>query len=89
MALTDDFKNALSGWASGVSVVTTRDAGLAYGLTVSSFTSVSLDPPVVLVCLGHGNRLHEMIASSKRFAVSLLARDQEAASNHFASPAPS
>jgi len=85
MALVDDFKNALSAWASGVSVVTTRDEGLAYGLTVSSFTSVSLEPPLVLVCLGHGNRLGGMIASSGRFAVSLLGRDQEAASNHFAS----
>lgn len=85
MALVDDFKNALAGWASGVSVVTTRADGLAYGLTVSSFTSVSLEPPLVLVCLGHGNRLGEMITHSRRFAVSLLERDQEAASNHFAS----
>jgi len=85
VALLDDFKNALSGWASGVSVVTTRADGLAYGLTVSSFTSVSLEPPLVLVCLGHGNRLNDMIARSNRFAVSLLSRDQEDASNHFAS----
>ena len=85
MALVDDFKNALSAWASGVSVVTTRDQGLAYGLTVSSFTSVSLEPPLILVCLGHGNRLSDMITASGRFAVSVLSRDQEAASNHFAS----
>ncbi len=85
MALSDDFKNTMSTWASGVSVVTTRADGLAYGLTVSSFTSVSLDPPLILVCLGHGNRLCEMIGRSNRFAVSLLSRDQEAASNHFAS----
>ena len=85
MALADDFKNALSAWASGASVVTTRADGLAYGLTVSSFTSVSLDPPLVLVCLGHGNRMVEMITRSQRFAVSLLAREQEEASNHFAS----
>ncbi len=85
MALSDDFKNALSAWASGVSVVTTRAEGLAYGLTVSSFTSVSLDPPLILVCLGKGNRLDDMITNSGRFAVSLLSRDQEEASNHFAS----
>ncbi|MDP6942807.1 MAG: flavin reductase family protein [Myxococcota bacterium] len=85
MVLVDDFKNALSAWASGVSVVTTRADGLAYGLTVSSFTSVSLDPPLILVCLGHGNRLGEMITRSGHLAVSGLARDQEAASNHFAS----
>ena len=85
MAITDDFKDAMAGWASGVSVVTTRADGLAYGLTVSSFSSVSLDPPIVSVCLGQGNRLADMIRTSRRLAISLLARDQESVSNHFAS----
>jgi flavin reductase (DIM6/NTAB) family NADH-FMN oxidoreductase RutF len=70
------FKDALASWASGVSVVTTRAGGLAYGLTVSSFTSLSLDPPLVLVCVGNRNRLPAMIRDAGRFAVSLLAADQ-------------
>jgi len=83
---TEDFKKAMGSWASGVSVVTTNDDGMLYGLTVSSFTSVSLDPPLVLVCLNHDNRMGQMIAASSRFAVSLLADDQEPASNYFAIP---
>ena len=80
------FKQVLSRWASGVSVVTTNDDGQLYGLTVSSFSSVSLDPPLVMVCLNRGNRIVEMIERSGRFAVSILGRDQEAASNYFARP---
>lgn len=82
----DDFKRALSSWASGVCVVTTNDDGLLYGLTVSSFTSLSLEPPLVLVCLSDQNRMVSMIGSSKRFAVSVLGAAQEEASRYFASP---
>jgi flavin reductase (NADH) len=85
VALRDDFKNAMSAWASGVTIVTTRADGLAHGITASSFTSVSLDPPLVLVCVNDESPLCAMILSSGRFAVSVLERGQEAASNHFAS----
>ncbi len=85
MSLVDDFKDTLASWASGVSVVTANEGGLLYGLTVSSFTSLSLEPPLVLVCLNNSNRLPEMIEGSRGFGVSILDRDQEAASNHFAS----
>ncbi len=84
MSLTDDFKSALSSWISGVSVVTTNSGGRLYGLTVSSFSSLSLEPPLILVCLHNGNRLPAMIAQAEEFAVSILSRDQEAASNYFA-----
>jgi len=86
MSLSDDFKSSLASWASGVSVVTTNHDGLLYGLTVSSFSSLSLEPPLVLVCLNNGNRLPEMIAASGGFAVSILSRGQEDASNYFARP---
>ena len=84
MTIQDDFKNALSSWASGVSVVSTRADGLAYGLTVSSFSSLSLDPPLVLVCLSNRNRLPDMIAAANGFTVSVLASDQADVSNSFA-----
>ncbi len=84
MSMSDDFKRALGSWASGVTVVTASDEGMHYGLTVSSFTSISLDPPLVAVCVGNHNRAPEMIRRSGRFGVSILARDQEAVSNHFA-----
>lgn len=81
-----DLKDALSAWASGVCVVTTNADGLLYGITVSSFSSVSLEPPLVLVCLNKSNRLPGMIDAASRFAVSLLASDQEAAARYFARP---
>jgi 3-hydroxy-9,10-secoandrosta-1,3,5(10)-triene-9,17-dione monooxygenase reductase component len=84
MSLTDDFKAALGSWASGVSVVTTNSGGELYGLTVSSFSSLSLDPPLILVCLKNENKLPAMIQEAEGFAVSILSRDQEEASNYFA-----
>lgn len=79
-----EFRSVLSQWASGVSVVTSNDDGMLYGLTVSSFSSLSLDPPLVLVCLANTNRIVPMIEQSRGFAVSILASDQIAASNYFA-----
>lgn len=80
------FRAVLAQWASGVSVVTSNDEGMLYGLTVSSFSSLSLDPPLVLVCLANTNRIRAMIETSRGFAVSILASDQVAASNYFARP---
>jgi flavin reductase (DIM6/NTAB) family NADH-FMN oxidoreductase RutF len=82
----EGFKAALGSWASGVSVVTTNDHGMLYGLTVSSFSSLSLDPPLVLVCLHNENRLAQMIGQGGAFAVSVLAAGQEPASRYFARP---
>jgi flavin reductase (DIM6/NTAB) family NADH-FMN oxidoreductase RutF len=84
--LDQDFKDALASWASGVSVVACRSSeGLMYGLTVSSFASVSLDPPLVLVCLNNANRLPTMIEQAGGFTISILSRGQEETSNYFAS----
>jgi flavin reductase (DIM6/NTAB) family NADH-FMN oxidoreductase RutF len=83
-ATAEGFRDVLSRWASGVSVVTTNHEGMLYGLTVSSFSSLSLDPPLVLVCLANTNRIVGMISASQGFAVSILASGQAAASNYFA-----
>jgi flavin reductase (DIM6/NTAB) family NADH-FMN oxidoreductase RutF len=80
----EDFKGALGSWAAGVTVVTTRHDGLVYGLTVSSFASLSMDPLLILVCLADSNRLPRMIEASGRFGVSILAEGQEAISAYFA-----
>jgi 3-hydroxy-9,10-secoandrosta-1,3,5(10)-triene-9,17-dione monooxygenase reductase component len=77
----EDFKAALGSWATGVTVVTARQDEQVFGLTVSSFSSVSLDPPLVLFCVSSGHRLVDMIRASGGFSVSLLAADQEATSN--------
>jgi flavin reductase (DIM6/NTAB) family NADH-FMN oxidoreductase RutF len=81
----DTFRAAMGRFATGVTVVTTRDAaGADCGMTVSSFTSVSLHPPLVLVCIGHDASMYSAIMESDTFGVSVLAHGQEAISRHFA-----
>lgn len=80
----DRFREALASWAGGVTVVTTRHAGLVYGITVSSFSSLSLDPLLVLVCLQNSNRLAGMIQEARRFGVSILAEKQDDVARWFA-----
>lgn len=70
------FKQAMSQFASGVTVVTTACDGRDFGLTVSAFTSVSLDPPLVLVCIDRRLQAHEAIERSRIFAVNILCADQ-------------
>lgn len=84
----DTFRSVLSRFASGVTVLSARDhADLDHGMTVSAFCSLSLDPPLVLACVDHGASMYGVLMSAEHFGVSLLARDQEALSRHFADPA--
>jgi flavin reductase (DIM6/NTAB) family NADH-FMN oxidoreductase RutF len=86
MSVTDaDFKHAMSHFASGVTIVTTEHDGKPYGMTVSSFASLSLHPPLVLVCVEKSLKTHDAIASAGRFGVSILGDDQADLSNRFAS----
>jgi 3-hydroxy-9,10-secoandrosta-1,3,5(10)-triene-9,17-dione monooxygenase reductase component len=83
------FKRALGQFASGVTVVTTRDAaGEPLALTVSAFASVSLEPPLVLVCIDHRSEANRGLRESGRFAVSVLREDQQELSRRFALPGP-
>ena len=84
MATNDDFKAALSSWASGVTVVTTKSQDLVYGLTVSAFASLSLDPQLIMVSINDKSQFLGMVKESNQFAVSILAREQEPISNFFA-----
>ncbi len=81
----EDYKSILASWATGVTVVTARAGDRIHGMTVSAFTEVSLDPPLVLVCADKSSNTHPVIAEGGIFAVNILARDQEAISNRFAS----
>jgi flavin reductase (DIM6/NTAB) family NADH-FMN oxidoreductase RutF len=84
-----EFRRGLSQFASGVTVVTTLDAGgNPQGLTASSFCSVSLDPPLVLVCVDNRLVARAAIAESGSFAVSVLAEAQESMSRRFAGGGP-
>ncbi len=82
----EDFRAAGGRFASGVTVVTAAHAGKVYGITASAFSSVSLDPPQVLVCVARTSKLHEMVVEGKTFAVSILANDQRELSELFAKP---
>ena len=79
------FRAALRRWASGVSVVTARAGDLVHGMTVSAFASVSLDPPLVLVCADKASNTLGVIDAGGVFAVNVLAADQQALSRRFAS----
>ncbi len=79
------FKLAMSHFASGVTVVTTEHDGRQYGMTVASFASLSLHPPLVLVCVEKSVKSHDAIASAGKFGVSILEAGQQDISNKFAS----
>ena len=81
----DAFRSVLGRFASGITVVTTRAAeGRDVGMTVSAFCSVSLDPPLVQVCVDHAASLYAALSVSQRYGVSILASEQEALSRRFA-----
>ncbi|HUF31505.1 MAG TPA: flavin reductase family protein [Gemmatimonadaceae bacterium] len=80
------FRSVLGRFASGVTVMTVRDRDTDHGMTASAFCSLSLDPPLVLVCIDRTTRMHERLQSAEHFAVNLLAADQEMISRRFAEP---
>ncbi|GAA4080381.1 flavin reductase [Nonomuraea soli] len=70
------FRTVMAQWPSGVVLVTTGSGQQWHGMTASAFASVSLSPPMVLVCLARGTRTHELVSSSGCFAVNILGQDQ-------------
>jgi len=81
------FRRAMGQFATGITVVTGRDPeGRPFGLTVNSFTSVSLEPPLVLFCLANRSELNAALGLTKRYAVSILSEEHEDLSNRFAKP---
>ena len=85
----EEFRAALGRFASGVTVVTTRDSeGLLHGLTVSAFSSVSLQPSLILVCIEKTAGSHHAFENGSAFVINILREDQQHISNHFASRIP-
>lgn len=78
------FRQVLGHFASGVTVVTTEAADGVHGMTANAFSSVSLDPPLVLVAIDNRAQMHALLPQTRRFGVSILAEDQQAISRHFA-----
>lgn len=82
-----EFRNALGWFATGVAVVTTNtEQGDAIGITVNSFSSVSLEPPLVLWCLDKSSDTLETFSTCSSFTISILNASQEGTSNQLATP---
>jgi flavin reductase (DIM6/NTAB) family NADH-FMN oxidoreductase RutF len=82
-----EFRQALGQFATGVTVVTAERApGQVHGMTASSFASVSLDPPLILVCVDHRAHMLAILQKQKRFGISILKEHQQKISKFFAQP---
>lgn len=84
----DTFRRVLGHFASGVTVVTVAHENTLHGITVSSFASLSLHPPLVLICIDKLVGSHATLQAAGHFAVNILAEDGEDLSRHFASREP-
>ena len=82
----EEFRRAMGCFATGVTVVTVDDQGTVQGMTANAFTSVSLDPLLVLVCVAHEARTHSHLHARKRFGINVLSEHQRAVSEHYARP---
>ena len=81
-----EFREALAHFATGITVVTAAGPAGPHGVTVNAFASVSLDPPLILVCIDRGHLSHAVLSRSRVFAVNVLAAGQEALSRFFSAP---
>jgi 3-hydroxy-9,10-secoandrosta-1,3,5(10)-triene-9,17-dione monooxygenase reductase component len=78
------FRQTLGHFATGVTIITTEIDGVIRALTVNSFTGVSLEPPLVLFCVGKTTKTGQLIHSAPGFAVNILRREQQDLSTYFA-----
>lgn len=81
-------RQAMRRWVAGVTVVTARHDARRYGMTVNSFSSVSLDPPVVTVTLANTTHTRALVEASGRFGVNILREEQQEISDIFAGRVP-
>jgi flavin reductase (DIM6/NTAB) family NADH-FMN oxidoreductase RutF len=80
-----EFRKALGQFPTGVTVVTVeREPGLVHGMTANSFTSVSLHPMLILICVDHRAKMLPLLQRKKRFGISVLKEGHEAISEYFA-----
>ena len=89
MVTADIFRSVVGRFASGITVVTAIDGGgTDHGMTATAFASVSLVPPLVLVCVDRSATMHDVLGHASHFAISLLSADQEELSRRFGSGEP-
>ncbi len=81
------FRRVVGHFATGITVITVeREPGQVHGMTANSFTSASLDPLLILICVDHNARLLSYLTVQRRFGVSILKDTQQPTSEHFAKP---
>lgn len=87
MSPQKSLRNAFGNFGTGVAVIAVKDTtGCAIGLTVNSFASVSLEPPLLSWCLANDSQLFASLKAAERFSVNILAADQQALSDRMAMP---
>jgi flavin reductase (DIM6/NTAB) family NADH-FMN oxidoreductase RutF len=79
-----EFRKAMGCFATGVTIITVDLEGEVHGMTANAFASVSLDPPLVLVCVDNSTRTHTHLHTKKRFGINVLCEDQRAISEYYA-----
>jgi len=85
---SQDLREIMRRWVSGVAIVTAMQEDIKHGMTVNSFTSISLDPAFICVTLAHPTRTHQLVISSGLFGVSILSAAQIEIANRFAGNGP-
>ncbi len=84
----EQLRHAMRAWTTGVAVVTAQHDGQRYGMTVNSFTSISLDPPLVSVALKNLTRTYDLVTKANEFSVTILSSNQQELSDRFAGRFP-
>ena len=81
----DEFRSALAQFATGVTVITTLDDdGQPHSMTANAFSSICLEPPIVMVCVAHGTHTHGYVENTGRFGVNILKQEQQGLGAYFA-----
>jgi len=86
---SEKLRHAMRAWTTGVAIVTSIYEGQQYGMTVNSFTSISLEPPLISVTLKQLTHTHDLVVKSGMFSVTILTAAQKELSDRFAGKTPS
>lgn len=83
-----DLREVMRRWVTGVTIVTVEQDGQLHGATVSSFTSISVDPPIITITLARNSRTHQMLRGTREFGITVLGLDQQELSERFSGQVP-
>ncbi len=81
--LPDALKQAMRGWGAAVTIITTNDGGIPHGMTATAATSLTMDPPSLVVCINKSASIHDPMLRTGEFCVNLLALDHQPLSGAF------